>query len=411
MSVTKLALNFDMGPATGPILRMLTSHVDVGKLTYFSIDSVQIDMQTLASLVCRLKEVQMLVLSLVELKDGSWIPILKALQKLPKLSHLHMQYLQVEGQKCLFLEKPDADTDEEEGDEGMIEPPWLGPLTGYGLGLSDEDDDSELWSDEDHESPPDLLDRDGNAVPQGAGDGTAAMKAKGTADSKDTASKSTCPHRTDKNHRAPGSPRSGERGYYICLEGAEEIKEQLPLFMKEYNLGGEIMDYDLGLGGLLGNLANMPPGAGAMGGMFTMAVPAPPPGPQAQAGQAQGPTAAAGQGGAATQGGQAAGIPNIPGMPPIPPGLGGLFSSLFGAYGPPPAQAGPGAPPAANPNPNPNANPNPDPTQTQTQSAAQGGSAAQAPAAHTTTTGQQDEAEEGWWEDTEMAEGELDDVD
>ncbi|KAF2171931.1 hypothetical protein M409DRAFT_18162 [Zasmidium cellare ATCC 36951] len=418
-NVTCLTLAADVGQWSGQILKSLASNIDLGKLTKFQLDGFLVDMETLAAIVCQLKSAHMITFMLVEICHGSWVPLLKALEKLPSLDHLHMYYLQAHGQKCFFLEKPDEDED-------LTEPSWLDPLTGDILGAGgDEGEDDSGWSDadddededekgeegdekeedeeeeeegeeeeeeededddddDDGESLPDLLDPAGSSLPQEAPEEAVdstmprpkakkpVKKAAQASSTQGTKSPSGCLARTDKHHRAPGV-KSGERGYYICVEG-EEIREQLPTFAKEYNLGGGPMG-DLDFNGLVGNLAQFPAGAGGVGGMFAMPVPMPaPPGT-----------------GAGAQAAPAAG----PNMPPLP-ALGGIFS-LFGGPLPqePPAQNPPGpgfplGPTAANP----------------------GQAAPTTTASNANAPNTQDDHEEGWWEDGEVAEGgALDDVD
>lgn len=378
-NVTCLTLASDVGPWSGPLSKSLTSHMDLSKLTKFQLDGVLINMNTLAAMVCQLKSAQMVVFVMVEIEKGSWVPILKALEMLPQLNHLHMQYLQADGQKCFFLEKPDEDED-------LTEPSWLDPLTDDMLGDGDEDDEDDEWSDDDgdDESLPDLLEEGGIALLEHASQEPiyppiSPRKSKKSAPLSPTKSTKkaspACLGRTDKNHRPPGI-KTGERGYYICVEG-DEIREQLPTFEKGYNLGGSVLGDEFDFTGLLGNLAHMPPGAGgAIGGMFAMPVTVPVPGPPP-------PTPGAPA--------QAAGPP--PNIPPALSTFGGILSVLGGIVpGPPPA---PGAAATA-------ANPG------------QAGNASSTTAAvpNANGVGQQDAHEGGWWENDDLVGGgALDDVD
>ncbi|KAK4508630.1 hypothetical protein PRZ48_002369 [Zasmidium cellare] len=385
-NVKRLTLAGDVGQWSGPILKSLANNIDLSKLTSFQLDGFLVNVNTLAAIVCQLSSAQMISFTMVEIdRGGSWVPILKVLEKLPSLKHLHMHYLQADGQKCFFLEKPD------EEEEDLTEPSWFDPLTGD-MGGHDNDDESGWYDededeeddddDEDGESLPDLLDHEGAAqeavdspMPQPKGKKSVKTPAQGSS-AKGNGSPSGCLERTDKNHRAPGV-KTGERGYYICLE-EDEIREQLPTFAKEYNLGGDVMG-ELDFNGLLGNLAQMPPGAGGnIGGMFAMPLPMPAQ-PPAQGAGAPAPPA---------------GAPNIP---PVPT-LGGIISLLGGPLPPQPPGQNPPAPgiPLASLFGNPGHTGN-----------------APATAAPANTTNQQDDHEEGWWQDSEVVEGggALDDVD
>lgn len=157
--VTTVKLSFDSDPGfpMGNLFKAFMSKVDIGKLTKFHVDTVSVDMKFLAGMVCKLKSIQTLSFSNVGIDSGgSWVPILKAIAKLPALTHLHLMYLTEAGGRVYFLEQPPPATDSMwDASAGLF---------GHGAGAGNdeqwtEDDDT---SDSDDELP--LLVPDGVMV-------------------------------------------------------------------------------------------------------------------------------------------------------------------------------------------------------------------------------------------------------
>ncbi|KAK5126718.1 hypothetical protein LTR85_009652 [Meristemomyces frigidus] len=288
----ELSLKSDFGTASGMLLHKFMQGLSLGSITKLALDMVVIDAGSLASILAPLASVKTLKLSWINLTDGTWLSILKVLQKLTTLDHLHLMWLQEGGRKAYFLTQPehaDPAADDfgwEDVDEGDADAQSDAAATD---GAHDSDDDIpnlELGATFDHstELQPDLAPASIDAVEEGAGfdDETAEDR---------------------PAFVAPGHEALPERGYYICIRG-DLIEKYLPIFINEYNVGESIEDpWDGGdgPGGLnfmnalthmLGPLPMPPPPFGA--------VPAGPPANGAQGGQAPaqgGPAPAQGGGG------------------------------------------------------------------------------------------------------------------
>ncbi|CAK3884804.1 Hypothetical predicted protein [Lecanosticta acicola] len=343
-SATSLSLTFDSSDWSGAMFQTLSSQLDLERLAKLALNGIGTDMTSLVTIICKLRSVSFLTLYGVALTgpNDSWVPILEAIKRLPALQHVHLHYLQISGQRVYFLQQPDSNDNENNL--------WYsdGPLPEMDHSNGDGWYDAEDYSDDE---PPDLVPQENelddlpdlvSPEDEGQGEDSPQIRKPSPPLPKPKAPVNKCKHFTGKDYKAPGNGAAAlpERGYYICLPSVEDIQEQLPRFMKEYNVGGSVqdpMDYNGILNTILGG--PVPAGGTVMGGnvitLPPIAVPPnfmPPPFPQ-NAGGAQGGNAPAG----------AAPQPNDPGAAFLA-SLQGIFGAAVNASFPP---APPGAQPPA----------------------------------------------------------------
>lgn len=272
-NLKELSLDFDMKQGSGPLYQAFAQSVDMSRLTSLNLLGLSVDAARLTSSITRLRDVTDLKFYCVDLASGAWPAVLKAIAKLSHLEHLHLMYLREAGHKSYFLKQ--RDTPDNGFDDWGLGEHWTAPD-------EDEDDDDESSLDDD--SMPEL---------QPAEDLWVGPRP-------DSHHGGPAPNQPNQgNHEETGGdddvvpdyvPRdfpqgyTGERGFYICVEGHARIAKRLPTFIDEYNTG-EFMDENDDL---------FPPGMGGMGpfplgggqGMATIAMnaalnvnmPAPPPG-------------------------------------------------------------------------------------------------------------------------------------
>ncbi|KAK4554989.1 hypothetical protein LTR86_007755 [Recurvomyces mirabilis] len=214
----EVVLSYDMSEPTGRLHTAFMQNIDLSKLKKLSMDGVQMPASALIAGINQLISVNDLLISWTSLSRGNWTSVLRAIAQLPTLDHLHLMWLQEDGRKCYFLEQQEADRENDWLDDGEA-----------GFDADDEEDD-----DDDDESMPELEPADGFDLPR-------------SNDPPPTTS--ATPGKTDQNRefQAPGREGHGERGYYVCLKGAEEIAKYIPIFIKEYNLGEDLADEALGM--------------------------------------------------------------------------------------------------------------------------------------------------------------------
>ncbi|GAB7358339.1 hypothetical protein MBLNU230_g2410t1 [Neophaeotheca triangularis] len=292
---------------SGSLLSAVIVGLDLTKLQTFKVHSVAMKEPTILKTLSTMHDAKKVEFTWVDLTSGSWLPILKGLQKLKQLDHLHLMYCQEAGQKAYFLTQPDPHDAENMADDD----------DGFGM----EDD----FTDEDDPMMPSLVDpTTGEPAPEfdGLGSDPSPFDMNLTQHERRMIDPNPA-HNDLPLHMAPGCEDAGEIGYFVCIAHQSEIQRQLAVFVKEYNVGmpaGTDLD-PFAPGGLFGG--PMPPG------VFGPPPPAPP-----------APGAAAGQ--------QA---------------LNGLLNQLAGAFAPGGPHTHPPHPPNNQPHPNgtqPNTNtPNP----------------------------------------------------
>lgn len=335
-NLKELSLDFDTKQASGPLYQKFALGVDMSRLTSLNLLGLLVDAARLTSSITRLRDVTDLKFYCVDLSSGAWPAVLKAIANLSHLEHLHLMYLREAGHKSYFLKQ--RDTPDNAYDDWGLGEHWTAPD-------ENEDDDDESSLDDD--SMPDLQPADDLWVvppPTSYHAGPAPNES------------------NQNNHEETGGdddavpdyvPRdfpqgyTGERGFYVCVEGHATIAKRLPTFIDEYNTG-EFMDenddfFPPGIGGM-GGMGPFPLGGGQ--GMATMAMnaalnvnmPAPPPGFNAFINAVGHHFAAIPPGPAPNQNNNAAGAHSVPLPFPVP----------FGPVPPPvtPAAA-PTAPPVA----------------------------------------------------------------
>lgn len=225
-NLRSLFLDFDMSPNGGPLYHKLTLSVDMSRLTTLNILGLSVDAPRLATSITRLRDIQDLKLSDVDVVSGTWPPVLQAMTKLEHLNHLHLMLLRENGHKSYFLKQ-----------RGVRPPQDRDPF-------NDED-----WTDDGDDEDFDVLDDDMPELepgelawiqPHSASAHHAAQEPAGNHD--DPAADDD----DDISDYVPDEPRArrwgGERGFYICLKGHEKIAKRLPRFIEEYNVGDQISD-------------------------------------------------------------------------------------------------------------------------------------------------------------------------
>jgi len=247
-NLKELALDFDTkSHSSGLLFRRFTAGIDFSKLTSLNVLGLSIDAARLTKSISQLTQVKDLRLYCVEVTPGSWPTVLVAIKKLENLNHLHLQYLRESGCKSYFLKQRDTAPfdDPDELDAGFFADEW-----------DDEDDNSDVddYSDGDL---PELHPVDETRTGQTTTNDHAAATTT-------TAPTTTGATQVDEDVMSEYVPDhgidSGERGFYICVEGHEKIAKRLVTFIEEYNVG-DYMDPTDDLMGAMGAF----PGDGAMG--------------------------------------------------------------------------------------------------------------------------------------------------
>lgn len=309
-SLKELTLDFDGQPGSGLVFRRFVASLDISQLTSINIMGLTIDAASLAKAVTRMSSLADLKLYSVEVSSGSWPAVLKAIQKLENLEHLHLMYLKEAGCKAYFLKQRENDHDGDDMADIVAE--------GWGSEDDEEDDEDDIPELEAMDDPWESSESVADDADVDADTSVAVATAVATDPEPIQAIQGQATPQVDDDVVSEyGGPEGrsqdfpGERGFYICVEGKEKIAKRLQTFIDEYNVG-EFMGHagDDGFG--------FPPFAAAGG----MAIPMP----------------------------VGAGAGNLP---PPPANFFGLMNAMGNAlgFGPPP-----GAPPDANPGAAPNAN-------------------------------------------------------
>ncbi|KAK4547190.1 hypothetical protein LTR36_001411 [Oleoguttula mirabilis] len=281
----ELCLRSDCSPDSGMLLYSFVRDLRLSGLTKLALDMVVLDAGSLASILAPMNSVKTVKLSWINLTDGTWVAILKMLQKLTTLDHLHLMWLQESSRKAYFLNQPEY-PDPAAGD-------W------DDVGNSDAEaeadvTDTEAAQDSDDEIP----DLEPGATFDNPIELQPGLAFTGVGPAEEQAHVDDGTAEESNMFVAPGHEDSPERGYYVCLRD-EQIAKYLPIFIQEYNVGDSLEDaMAAGLGG--------PGGLNVINALTNMLGPLPlPPFPLGAAPPGFAGGAPGGQ--APTQGGQAPG--------------------------------------------------------------------------------------------------------
>ncbi|KAK3701701.1 hypothetical protein LTR37_015354 [Vermiconidia calcicola] len=361
-----LSLTFSFSPSSAILATNFMNNIELHNLTKLQLTSVYMDVHSLGLMLCNLPALEDLQLVWVNLTEGTWTTILAGIRLLKKLRHLHLMDLNEGHKPAFFLQQLSV-----EGDIAQ-EPPFDlafdGPAYGYVPADNDYDDDTdedteseyylpegtdeggvdiEGHSESELESLPDLIPQEEAAAPA-----THPSMINSSANPPPSNTHKTHKHGTTPTYDSEDStPSFGEgpnRGTQICLNSAEQIREHIPTFIKEYNLGPHPDDDPLGPGGLgappafnaflnsLGAAIGMGPptnvvGNAMAGGAVFMG---PPMGANVGGGAAA--TGGTGAGGAGNAGGQQGGAAGGGGTVPTNLAFGGMFAGFPQPPPPPP---------------------------------------------------------------------------
>ena len=386
LSIERLHLRFSYSASSSVLCQNFTASMELSKLTFLKLDSIYLDAQSLGITLCKATAIEDLQLLYINLTEGIWPTVLKVIQKLDKLQHLHLMYLYESTQRVSFLEPIEHEAIGPHAPGGpQVFPPGFNDFVDFGDDEEDDedyepddeddddDDDDDDYSDEDEEddSLPDLEPLPGayarpsvesdeesdtdtddsmpSLEPQsGAGPHTGMAIVESDANQTHapqhhTHGTTNANHNTHTtaNHSPPALNPFGhdeERGRYICLSSPQEIRVQLPTFIKEYNVLDDNDDFMNGIPppppGNTGGAGMPPPGnmnalINSLGAAFGMGPPA----------NVTGNV----QAGAATF----IGPPLPPGLGPVPHG-GPSPNVVFGGAYTVPVGGHPGPPPNAN---------------------------------------------------------------
>ena len=271
-SVRKVMLSFSYSPSSSILCQNFTSNIDLSKLTDFKLDSTFIDAQSLGIMICKMTNIEDLQFRWIDLTEGTWPKILEAILELQKLTHLHLTFLHEAGLAVGFRKPVEQEGRTEGGPVNFTD--LFGP--GDTLGESDDEDDEDFDDDEDSLDDDEDLDSDGDddssddlpglasspgPLPSAISDADMAFESD-TDDSMPDLEPQDAPplaqttmpatgqtntshpvHQTHNGHTASNHAQSipvdadrDSRGRNICLSGSKEIREQLPIFIKDYNI-------------------------------------------------------------------------------------------------------------------------------------------------------------------------------
>lgn len=237
-NLKNLALEFDYMQRSGFIYQRLTKRMDFSHLESLSLKRLSTSASLLIDMVLRAENVQELRLDSINISEGSWPGVLKALATLEHLEHLHLMYLTEAGNKSFFLKQSELIDDSHH--HGFMDYPVDALYDDW----TDEDEEDDDDSDDDL---PDLHPVDDDTLPESeAGYSTEAVTSQAGEPSNAT---SNTPQDTDQTRREIESlpdyipPNTtveefnGERGFYICVEGHDLIARRLKTFAEQYNVG------------------------------------------------------------------------------------------------------------------------------------------------------------------------------
>lgn len=228
-----LDLFYDASENTHLIHVAIMGSVNLANLEKLFIDSLCTTASAMATTLGQLSSIKELHLTYCRLTKGTWIPSLKAIQKMRSLDHLHLMWLQEANGRAYFLKQREADE------------------------LVDEQN---AWMDDLHFEPLPEDDFDSDEMPELDPLITLGAMEWMPHPGPHSSTAPTALPNIDYEFMAPGMESTGERGYYICLKG-EEIAKFIPIFIKEYNTDDSVLDHHAMLQTLFGGPP--PPGAGA----------------------------------------------------------------------------------------------------------------------------------------------------
>ena len=260
------------------------NNLKLANLTEMRLNTMDIGGHHLSTTLTRLTSLKTLHFLHVNIVDGSWLPILKRLQKITSLEHLHLFYMRENSQKAYVLKQLEPPTHHHH-DHGNLADAWGVPPG------DDEEDDYEFDPDDDSDGDmPDLepgppgpsLPSIDNTFMYPPTPGSTIFGPPPPPTTQAAHVKLPTGGHASPDHMCPGAETFHERGYFVCVDG-EQIAQQLPIFINEYNCGEQIdddMDFDDGFGDAFGGGAlPMPLPGGALGDFFNNLVAAvgPPP--------------------------------------------------------------------------------------------------------------------------------------
>ena len=233
------------------------ANLNLMKMKTLSLDAARADRPTLISVLENLHSIQDLRLTHIDLSKGSWVPILRQLQSMtPHLTHLHLMFLLESGKKVYFLKQPEEEDlgadpddfyddfdDEEDDDDDDEEEDDLPPLETM------EGDIISTATAVDGHPGADQTPNSMDTMPHSLPPPPTASQATGTSATKGPTLPSKSTH-GNMEHKSPCQEDLPERGYYVCLQD-EQIREQLPTFIAEYNTGEHINEVMQGFGGAI----------------------------------------------------------------------------------------------------------------------------------------------------------------
>nr|POE77728.1 hypothetical protein CFP56_09371 [Quercus suber] len=293
-NLEELRLSFDYFQSAEIPNVDLLQNTDLSKLSKLHIDGLHTSSESLCALLARTINATEVFFMWINIKDGTWVTVLAALQKLPHLEHLHLQWLGQGAHKAYFLKQmtnPTRDSDDEWND--FVRPPVHAtvparrpaPVADDANNASSSDEVSDQiseWSDDlpsdssvvDNEqglvegeriitdndnrvddvnhSEPDL---DVDDYPE---DDVLDTPVAGRAHNGVNGAAYETP--TEENFRAPGNEGYNERGYYVCIH-QDDIAKYLPIFIDEYNVGQDLADTNTDTADLVAAAMGPPPQA------------------------------------------------------------------------------------------------------------------------------------------------------
>ncbi|TKA32534.1 hypothetical protein B0A50_01642 [Salinomyces thailandicus] len=308
--------------------------VKQAKLKELALRNLVLDAHSMCKTVRVMKALEFLDLELVDLKSGDWTMVLKAIQKMKSLNHLHLMYLSERRRRAYFGVQPEEPQDSSQWSEGPddFDPFAAMGMPGAGMApappmASEDSQPYDSWDDIDSDddfppltsiSPPPTeeehaarSDAPDNEMPDLVPGFPPVQHSSKPIDAAKSVNENTplvsdepeaSPHlHSTAKHCALDAPDTGIVGYCVCLSN-EQIQEEIPTLIKEYYVedGGDLETAMFGPpGGIPIASGNPPPVAAAVAnflGMFPLPNIVAAAGGASAAGGGGGDAAAAGQG-------------------------------------------------------------------------------------------------------------------
>jgi len=301
----ELELKYDFTPRAGVLHYHFMMKLELSNITRLILDTMAIDVGSLAATIAPMSAIKDLRLIWMDLVDGSWVTILKVLQKLETLQHLHLMWLQEASRKAYFLAQPDMD-----------EAAAVGPDGGWDdVDEGDEDDATEDEENSDDEIPDLEPGVTFDKIDERPQETVGVELADPDNDDED---------QEQLDFKSPGHDDCLERGYYVCIKG-DQIQKYLPIFIREYNVGESVeegfgqMNMNTFMNAVTGLMGGPPPpifGGAGLGGPPGNGAPGPNQGAAGGQGNAVPPGFVSLGGGPGYQ--MMMGTMPMPGYPPMP---------------------------------------------------------------------------------------------